>query len=647
MSGIAAVLHSDGSVVPSSDVERMLNVLKPHGPDCKRVFRHGNAAFVACLRHLTPEDVFEHQPLVIANRYVTLFDGRLDNRADLAAALGISKDKLSRMPDSMLVFLLFDRWGRSAFEKIIGVFATIIADLREGYLICARDHLGQRVLHYHHSANGFAAATCPDALFALNWVPRILNKDQIADRLLSLGTDPRATYYRNVYRVPIGSTVRVEDSKLLEEKFWDPHEISDIRFRHDSDYVEAFNEKLKIAVEATLRSKRVPCATITGGLDSSTISVVAADILAGRGARLDTYTAVPEKSFFKAETRFRYSDETPYVRQIAANNSNIIPHFVPPSDASLVEQFARVVRMGAMPDVTLNDTWFFDILTAAHSAGHDVMLTGDMGNETMSYDGRALPAKLLTSGRWLQLAVEVAHCRTRKARLIRQDLILPFVPRALLQRYKRWRRGEEPAWRAYSLISSSFVEESNCINRAAASGRHLDAPPILNGKRARILDLIDFSETADWFAALRAAHGIDIRTPAFDRRLVEFCIGIPEEQYMHKGERRWLIRRAMKNRLPESILANHKAGTQAADWFPRMTRARADLRREIHRLSGNRKVTSLIDMHLLNDVIDNWPDSEPSQSSAQAFRMSVDLPSALGAAIFVQDVTGSNLDGVN
>ena len=99
----------------------------------------------------------------------------------------------------------------------------------------------------------------------------------------------------------------------------------------------------------------------------------------------------------------------------------------------------------------------------------------------------------------------------------------------------------------------------------------------------------------------------------------------------------------MKDRLPPAILINHKAGTQAADWFQRMTRARADLRQEIDRLSGSREVASMIDTRLLDDIIDNWPSSEPSQSSAQAFRMEINLPAALGAAMFVQGATGFNL----
>ena len=80
MSGIAAILNLDGSAVSRSEVERMARALKPYGPDRQKTLMRGNAAFVFCLHELTPEDRFERQPLLLANRFVILFDGRIDNR---------------------------------------------------------------------------------------------------------------------------------------------------------------------------------------------------------------------------------------------------------------------------------------------------------------------------------------------------------------------------------------------------------------------------------------------------------------------------------------------------------------------------------------------------------------------------------------
>src|SRR5262249_23167349 len=152
-----------------------------------KVLVRGNAAFVSCQHHLTPEDLFERQPFLVADRFVMLFDGRVDNRTELIETLGMATSGLHSTPDSLIAFRLFDRLGERAFERILGDFAMIVMDLQNRRLICARDHMGLRVLHYHRSATRFAVATAPEVLFALSWVPRLLNRDKVADTLLLRG----------------------------------------------------------------------------------------------------------------------------------------------------------------------------------------------------------------------------------------------------------------------------------------------------------------------------------------------------------------------------------------------------------------------------------------------------------------------------
>ena len=95
--------------------------------------------------------------------------------------------------------------------------------------------------------------------------------------------------------------------------------------------------------------------------------------------------------------------------------------------------------------------------------------------------------------------------------------------------------------------------------------------------------------------------------------MVEFCIGIPEDQYLRKGRDRWLIRRAMEGRLPDIVLNQKKCGAQAADWYPRLTRARNHIAEEVKRLAENPEVASILDMQRLNAILDNWPDRQPSE----------------------------------
>jgi asparagine synthase (glutamine-hydrolysing) len=619
----------------------MANVLKPYGPDRQKILTRGNAAFVFCLHKLTPEDTFELQPLIFVDRFVILFDGRIDNRGELSKIVGISTSELHSMPDSMLALRLFDRWGERAFERIVGVFAIIIMDLRDGRLLCARDHMGLRVLHYHRAAGRFAVATAPEALFALSWVPRILNEDKVGDTLVQRGLNGETTYYRNIYRVLPGSMVRVRGVSFSKAEFWNPKNIADVRFKSDDDYVEAFQERLDAAVTASLRSSRSPCATITGGLDSSSIAVIAADILAANGKRLNTFTAVPEDGFTREEVSGRYFDETPYVRQIAEANGNIVPHFVPPNNAPFLQQLAQEIRVGGFSGGMLNGLWVMDILATARSAGHNVMLGGEMGNLTISYAGRPLLTELMLTGRWLKLYREIRSSGDRRLQKIRHNIIAPLIPASLFGFYRKWRNGGKPSWYNFSAIHPEFARRSGVVDRAANEYLPFDAPPLRDSRLSRINDFNCYCETADWFASVRAGYGVDIRTPAFDRPLVEFCIGIPQDQFLRGGRERWLIRRAMKGRLPEIVLNNKKRGAQAADWYPRLTTERQHIVDEVKRLSLNADVASIVDLQRLSSILQNWPDRQPPEYSAEATQL-LALPEALGAAYFIEKVKSAN-----
>src|SRR5260370_11390857 len=116
--------------------------------------------------------------------------------------LGSWNKEVNSMPDRMIVLRLFERSGERAFEQILCAFAVIIMDLKEGRLLCARDHMGLRVLHYHRSRERFAVATAPEALFALSWVPRTLSKENLADALAGRWMNYETTLYQDIFRVP-------------------------------------------------------------------------------------------------------------------------------------------------------------------------------------------------------------------------------------------------------------------------------------------------------------------------------------------------------------------------------------------------------------------------------------------------------------
>ena len=98
----------------------------------------------------------------------------------------------------------------------------------------------------------------------------------------------------------------------------------------------------------------------------------------------------------------------------------------------------------------------------------------------------------------------------------------------------------------------------------------------------------------------------------------------------------------MEGRLPDIVLNQKKCGAQAADWYPRLTRARNQLAGELKRLAENPEVASILDLPRLEAHLDKWPDRQPAEYTPEEGQM-LSLPDALAMAYFIEHVTGTNL----
>ena len=101
----------------------------------------------------------------------------------------------------------------------------------------------------------------------------------------------------------------------------------------------------------------------------------------------------------------------------------------------------------------------------------------------------------------------------------------------------------------------------------------------------------------------------------------------------------------MEGRLPEIVLNQKKCGAQAADWYPRLTRARNQIAEEVQRLAANPEVASILDMQRLKATLDSWPDCQPPEYTP---RKSICWPFQMLSeqAYFIENVTGTNSAGI-
>jgi asparagine synthase (glutamine-hydrolysing) len=102
---------------------------------------------------------------------------------------------------------------------------------------------------------------------------------------------------------------------------------------------------------------------------------------------------------------------------------------------------------------------------------------------------------------------------------------------------------------------------------------------------------------------------VQTRAPARARRVVEFCLSIPEDQFRRNGVGRWLIRRAFQDRLPAAILSNPRRGLQAADWLQRLIAAKSRIMEELDLMEGCETARYALNLPWLRQTAESLSDS--------------------------------------
>ena len=611
MSGIAGLLRFDGRTVARHDLERVAHALRQYGPDRSDIVTGGSIGLVHVLMRMTPEDRFDRQPWRGASGALIAADVRLDNRADLLARIAVAQRDAAAWPDSRILLAGWEKLGDDIWSMLRGPFAAAIWEPRRRALTLARDHLGLNVVMWHKSARFFAFATMPNGLFALADVPRLLSEEKFADFLVLNHADHRTTLYRDVFRVPPAHVMRVTaDGAMTQRRYWSPAEIKPVRHRSDQAYADGLRECLDAAVRRQMRSAHPIGSLLSGGLDSSAVSVLAARALAERNERLAAFTGAPRSGFAGRLPSGAYADETPYVEAIAGAAQNIDVTYVRDkagNDFAELERFFVALEGPVRNPINLG--WMLALLRRARAQGRRVLLGGLCGNSTISWNGWSQAIAHLKRGRLLTACRQwrLYYRRTSYSRwaALRQLFVEPLLPDRLGDWADRRRHpGRMAAWQDHAAILPDFAAGMAVDVRAHAVG-HDFLYRLRPDERVRGLAQVDY--VGDWHAAEKAVTGVEVRDPTADIDVISYCFGVPPEQYLAEGIDRSLIRRAMWGLVPEMVLTNRLQGLQAADWHEQLERQRVELARQIAELSKSALVRRIIDLVRLERAIENWP----------------------------------------
>lgn len=495
-------------------------------------------------------------------------DARLDDRSAVMDALGVPPPQRAGLTDAELILRAFARWREACPQHLLGDYAFAVWDRPRRELFCARDHVGGRPLYYatETRAGGggeavFLFASTAKALLAAPEVSSCLDESVVAARLASPRPDTRTrTCYRAVRKVPAGHGLLVKPAAAQPlgngagandasvgrtrrrlVRHWRPEEVPVAKPAPDDDYAGQFLGLLEQAVGDRLAGGPVGV-HLSGGLDSSSIAVHAARALRRRGlAPPPAFSWLPPPGS-TAPGPANQQEEYALVEAVGKQEGLDVFHAAPSA-----EDVASVLRRdGALS----SDVPFAEPVTLRRAAGIGVrvLLSGAGGDDCVSFNGRGHWERLLLRGRWRALAGEW-RAEQRAAWRLLAHTVIPLAHPALPMAIGRWRSGR--AMRRRWFIAPGFARR--------VTPRVVPMTRTISVRRTQLAFLqdgrLDFQE--HW-QALGSEYGIEYRFPLLDRRLVEFALSLPPNQFRHPGGDRWLMRHAHRNVLPRAVCWNRR-----------------------------------------------------------------------------------------
>jgi asparagine synthase (glutamine-hydrolysing) len=581
----------------------MLRALNPYGLDDTAQYTGPSLAMGRCLLRLLPEDDFDQQPLSAADVTALIADIRLDNRKELGVKLGFSSHRSAAMADSAMLLAAWQRWREECVEHLSGAFSFAVWNQQEQHLFLARDHTGERPLVYAAGPNYFAFASMPKGLHPLSFVGAEVDEEYVARYLMVANIPIERVIFRNMQRLAPGCALSVHREKKKLWRYWQTDRLPDLRLGSPEEYIDCFRERFDQAVRVRLRTRGGVGAHLSGGLDSGAVAATAAHLLGAEGRELTCFTAVPRPDFQSHASTTHFDNEGPAAAEVAALYPNIRHVLVESSATSFLDILDHNNNLYDHPCFgPNNEVWANAIMTQARQNGITLLLNGHCGNSTLSYEGIPALSNWFRSGSWATLARitwQIRAARSASLRLMVRHAVWPSLPFWL-------RRVTDPHMRGFSLdytpLHPEIVERLG-LQRATFDDMYRTIPD----GREMLRNLLEYGDVSDTSIASQGGWQLDCRDPTYDRRVVEFCLTVPLEEFLRGGQLRSLARRAMVGRLPSSTLQRTKRGRQSADWYLNLAAVRERMAVEVERLRSSPLASRMLDLQRMSSLIENWP----------------------------------------
>lgn len=553
MCGIVGLINKDGTQINRSLLSSMADMLAHRGPDEEGHLIEKSIGFYH--KRLAVIDLVTGRQPMTRGSVTVVFNGEIYNYLELREDLGKKGYTFQTKSDTEVLLEMYNEYGPDCVRYLNGMFAFLIYDREKKKIFAARDHFGIKPLYYYEDRNHLIFASEIKAILQHPSVKSEPNYDAIQDYLIFQYVLGRDTFFEGVQKLLPGECLLIDLGSFQKQliKYWEPDFTVDNHHKEEY-FVGRLRELLENTIDIQLRSD-VPVGTyLSGGIDSSVITLLAAKKLKGR---LNTFTAA-----FKEGPEF---DERTYAREVGTRcDAEMFEVF--PTEKEFIDLLPKLIYH--MDEPAAGPGLFPQyIVSQLASEKVKVVLGGQGGDEIFGGYARYVIAYLeqVLKGAIFETNVEGEHVVSLESILPNLPYLKQYVPmlrsfwkedlfEPMDQRYYRIIDRSGGDW---NVFSEDFRNSSNLDNVFSRFQKIFNHPDTLSYYNK----MVHFDMVSSLPALLHVedrvtmAVSLESRVPLLDRRIVDLVTSMPPRMKFKGAEMKYILKKAVRDILPPEILA--------------------------------------------------------------------------------------------
>ena len=527
----------------------MADSLAHRGPDGEGFWINKDHSVGFAHRRLSIIDLSQAaaQPMHYLQQYSIVYNGEIYNYIELKRELKKSGYHFNTESDTEVILAAYDCYKERCLQYFDGMFAFSIWDEKEQCLFAARDRFGEKPFYYYTEKNVFAFASEMKGLWAAGIDKSIENKMILNFITLGYVQNPAnksQTFYKNIFSLPPAHFLKFypKNDHCMIEHYWDIDKQAQIKISEEAA-VKTFDTFLYTAVNRRLRSDVPVGASLSGGLDSSSIVYYIKKQLDGDRNNLKTFSAI-FPGFEK--------DEQKYIRQVSAQFK--IENFtVTPTADTLIKDFEKLCYHQEEP-----------FPSASIYAQYKVFELAKKQNIKVLLDGQGADEMLAGYHKYVHWYLQEMVSRNKFSGAAKERRLLHKNHVDFHWNIKNMMAAFLPSHASIALEKKEYnkIIHNNDVTKnlmGYLKGREWEGihKPVVT----KLNDILYFNTVQNGLEELlrysdrnAMAHGREVRLPFLYDEMVKFVFSLPSSFKIKNGYTKYLLRKLMENKLPQNIV---------------------------------------------------------------------------------------------